>query len=99
MEPQGDLYSALQSREFGDELLVAILRRKRLAGRTRRTRGAHTRAFRALWGKDRPALEPTLSRADQDNTTVFFYGDRFALKTLPQDRRRPASRTGNRRAA
>ena len=42
---------------------------------------SHTRAFRALWGADRPALEPSLSKADQDNTTVFF-GDRFAFKML-----------------
>ncbi|MGA7235329.1 MAG: putative maltokinase, partial [Bryobacteraceae bacterium] len=76
---QGELYSALQNREFGDELLISILRRKRLAGERGELVSAHTRAFRALWGKDRPALEPTLSRADQDNT-VLFYGDRFALK-------------------
>jgi maltose alpha-D-glucosyltransferase / alpha-amylase len=76
---QGELYSALLSREFGDELLVSILRRKRLAGERGELAAAHTRAFRALWGSDRPTLEPTLSREDQDNT-VLFYGDRFALK-------------------
>jgi maltose alpha-D-glucosyltransferase / alpha-amylase len=75
----GELYSALQSREFADELLASILRRRRLAGERGELSAAHTRAFRALWGHDRPALEPTLSRADQDNTVVF-YGDRFALK-------------------
>jgi maltose alpha-D-glucosyltransferase/alpha-amylase len=42
---------------------------------------AHTRSFRGLWGDDRPALEPTLSRVEQDNTTLF-YGERFALKFL-----------------
>jgi maltose alpha-D-glucosyltransferase/alpha-amylase len=76
---QGELYSALLNREFGDELLISILRRKRFAGERGELTSAHTRAFRSLWGKDRPALEPTLSRADQDNT-VIFYGDRFALK-------------------
>jgi maltose alpha-D-glucosyltransferase / alpha-amylase len=75
----GELYSALQNREFSDELLVSILRRKRLAGERGELSAAHTRAFRVLWGHDRPTLEPTLSRADQDNT-VMFYGDRFALK-------------------
>ena len=75
----GELYSALQNREFCDELLAAILRRRRFAGERGELSAAHTRAFRALWGKDHPALEPTLSRADQDNTVVF-YGDRFALK-------------------
>jgi maltose alpha-D-glucosyltransferase/alpha-amylase len=75
----GELYSALQSREFNDELLLSILRRKHYAGEIGELSASHTRAFRALWGSDRPALEPVLSRADQDNT-VLFYGDRFALK-------------------
>src|SRR6201999_785372 len=76
---KGELFSALQNRDFGDELLGSILRRKRFTGQHGELTAAHTRAFRSLWGKDRPALEPTLSRADQDNT-VIFYGDRFALK-------------------
>ena len=77
----GVLYGALRNREFCDELLAAILRRRRFAGEQGELVASHTRAFRAIWGADRPALEPTLSRADQDNTTVF-YGDRFALKLL-----------------
>jgi maltose alpha-D-glucosyltransferase / alpha-amylase len=76
---KGELYSALQQGEFGDELLVSILRRKRFIGERGEIAAAHTRSFRSLWGKDHPVLEPTLSRADQDNT-VIFYGDRFALK-------------------
>ena len=75
----GELYSALQDREFLDGVLASILRRKRFAGERGDLTSAHTRAFRALWGKDRPALVPTLCSADQDNTIVF-YGDRFALK-------------------
>jgi maltose alpha-D-glucosyltransferase / alpha-amylase len=75
----GEFYSALQNRQFGDELLISILRRKSLEGERGELAAAHTRAFRALWGKDHPALEPALSLADQDNT-VIFYGDRFALK-------------------
>ncbi len=77
----GLLYSALRHREFCDELLVAILRRKRFTGEQGELLAAHTRAFRAIWGADRPSLEPSVSRADQDNTTLF-YGDRFALKLL-----------------
>jgi maltose alpha-D-glucosyltransferase/alpha-amylase len=75
----GELYSALTNREFGDELLISVLRRKSLEGERGELAASHTRAFRSLWGKDRPALEPSLSLADQDNT-VIFYGDRFALK-------------------
>jgi maltose alpha-D-glucosyltransferase/alpha-amylase len=77
----GLLHSGLESREYCDELLGAIVRRKRLAGERGELAASHTRVFRALWGEDRPALEPSLSKADQDNTTVFF-GDRFAFKAL-----------------
>ncbi len=77
----GLLYGALWNREFSDELLRAILRRRRFAGERGEIVAAHSRAFRAIWGADRPALEPSVSRADQDNTTLF-YGDRFALKLL-----------------
>jgi maltose alpha-D-glucosyltransferase / alpha-amylase len=77
----GQLYSALRNREFCDELLVAILRRRTFTGESGTLTASHTRQFRQLWGADRPALEPVPSRADQDNTTLF-YVDRFALKFL-----------------
>jgi maltose alpha-D-glucosyltransferase / alpha-amylase len=77
----GLLHSGLECREYCDELLGAIVRRKRFPGERGELVASHTRAFRALWGADRPALEPALSKADQDNTTVFF-GDRFAFKVL-----------------
>jgi maltose alpha-D-glucosyltransferase / alpha-amylase len=75
------LLSALRDREFSEELLAAILRRRRFAGEQGDLVAAHTRAFPAVWGPDRPALEPAVSKADQGNTTIFF-GDRFALKFL-----------------
>ena len=75
----GLLYSALRNREFCDELLGAILRRRRFAGERGELAASHTRPFRVIWGEDRPPLEPSLSKARQDNTTVL-YGDRFALK-------------------
>ncbi|MBZ5618875.1 MAG: maltose alpha-D-glucosyltransferase [Acidobacteriia bacterium] len=77
----GVLYSALQNRDFADELLGGILRRRRFAGERGELLASHTRAFRALWGDGRPPLEPSLSKVEQDNTTLF-YGDRFALKVL-----------------
>jgi maltose alpha-D-glucosyltransferase/alpha-amylase len=77
----GLLYGALRNREFSDDLLSAILRRRKFVGELGEIVASHTREFRSLWGADRPALEPSLSRADQDNTTLF-YGDRFALKLL-----------------
>ena len=77
----GVLHSAFPNRDFADELLGAILRRRRFAGECGELVAAHTRAFRGLWGEDHPPLEPNLFRGDQDNTTLFF-GDRFALKVL-----------------
>ena len=56
---------------------------------------SHTRHFRAIWGNDRPPLEPTVAKADQDNTTVFF-GDRFVLKLFRKVGRGAASRAGDR---
>ncbi|HWC96975.1 MAG TPA: maltose alpha-D-glucosyltransferase [Candidatus Sulfopaludibacter sp.] len=78
---RGVLRSAVRSREFCEELLGAILRRKRFPGEHGELSAAHTRVFRSLWGVDRPALEPSVSTIDQDNTTIFF-GERFALKFL-----------------
>jgi maltose alpha-D-glucosyltransferase/alpha-amylase len=77
----GVLYSAFRNREFADEMLGALLRRRRFGGEQGEALAGHSKAFRAIWGDDRPVLEPTLSRVEQDNTTMF-YGDRFALKFL-----------------
>jgi len=78
---RGLLMAALRNSDFSGELLAAILRRKRFAGEHGEVAASHTRALRALWGPDRPTLEHIPSRADQDNTTIFF-SDRFAMKFL-----------------
>jgi len=75
----GLLYSALRNPAFCEELLTGILRRKRYAGELGDIVASHTREFRNIWGPDRPPVEPSVAKADQDNTTLF-YGDRFALK-------------------
>ena len=77
----GVLCSALPNREFADELLGAILRRRRFAAERGELIAAHTRAFRAIWGDQHGPMEPTLYSGEQDNTTLF-YGDRFAMKIL-----------------
>jgi maltose alpha-D-glucosyltransferase/alpha-amylase len=64
---------------FCEEVLAAILRRRRFAGAYGSLVAGHTRSFSAMWGPDRPRLDASVSKADQENTTVF-YGDRFALK-------------------
>jgi len=79
--PQSLLVSGLANKECCEELLTAILRRRRFAGGRGEVAASHTRAARAAWGDDRPPLEPSLARGEQDNTTVVF-GDRFALKFL-----------------
>jgi len=78
---KGVLHSGLRSRDFCEELLAAILKRRRFGGERGELLASHTRVFRTLWGADRPVLEPSVAKVDQDNTTVFF-GDRFALKVL-----------------
>ncbi|PWT98798.1 MAG: maltose alpha-D-glucosyltransferase [Terriglobia bacterium] len=75
------LSSALRDREFCDEVLSAILRRRRFPGTSGEIVAAHTRALRRLLGDDRAVPDPLPFEGDQENTTVFF-GDRFTLKFL-----------------
>jgi len=79
------LVSGLHYRDFCDDLVASILRRRRHKGERGEVTASHTRAFRALWAEERPggpeASVPSVSKSDQDNTTVLF-GDRFALKCL-----------------
>ena len=80
---RGLLVSGLHHREFCDDALGSILRRRRHKGERGEVVSSHTRTFRALWAEERPggaeASAPVVSKADQDNTSVFF-GDRFVLK-------------------
>ena len=80
---RGLLVSGLRQREFCDDLLGSILRRRRQKGEHGEVVSSHTRTFRALWAEERPGgaegPAPTVSKADQDNTSVLF-GDRFVLK-------------------
>ncbi len=75
----GVLYSALWDPRFADALLTAIARRRRIRGKFGEMSGSHTRAFRAIWGADRPSLDSAVIRSDQRNTSLA-YGNRFVLK-------------------
>ena len=90
---RGLLVSGIHNREFCDDLLGAILRRRRHKGERGELAASHTRSFRALWAEERPGgaetAPPAVSKADQDNTTVFF-GDRFALKLYRKVEEGPA---------
>ncbi len=75
------LGSALRSPDFCDELLTAILRRRRYIGEKGELAASHTRQFTTLWGSGKREREPAISTVEQDNTTVIF-GDRLALKLI-----------------
>jgi maltose alpha-D-glucosyltransferase/alpha-amylase len=79
------LVSGLYHPEFCDDLLRAIVRRRRCKGERGEVVASHTRAFRAIWTEARQpgaeALPASVSRSEQNNTTVFF-DERFALKFL-----------------
>ncbi|MBV8728927.1 MAG: maltose alpha-D-glucosyltransferase [Acidobacteriia bacterium] len=75
------LYSAFRDREFSEEILAAIMRRRRYTGNRGQLIGSHNRVLRGLLGGDHPALEPSVAKTEQENTTVI-YGDRLALKIL-----------------
>jgi maltose alpha-D-glucosyltransferase/alpha-amylase len=76
---QGLLYSGFRNVAFQEELLGLMSRRRRVAGEQGEILGSHTKQFRRIWGSDRPALDPSVSKVDQHNTSVLF-GDRFVFK-------------------
>jgi len=85
--------SGLRSREFCEDMLGSIFRRRRHKGERGEISASHTRAMRALLAEERPGgadgQPPSPARADQDNSTIFF-GDRFALKFLRKVEEGPA---------
>jgi maltose alpha-D-glucosyltransferase/alpha-amylase len=72
------LYSGAADPALANALLGAIVRRRRIRGRSGELVASHTREFRKLYG-GRPSLEPTPIGGDQRNTSIAF-GDRFVLK-------------------
>jgi maltose alpha-D-glucosyltransferase/alpha-amylase len=76
---EGLLYGAIYNPAFRDAVFGAIGRRRKFRGLNGEVVGAHTRAFRQIYGGRHPNLESTVSRAEQSNTS-FVYGDRFILK-------------------
>ena len=73
------LYSAMIDRDFGDALLRAIVRRKRIRGEAGELIGAHTREFRHAWRSVHSNLEPSAQQTEQC-FTVINYGTDFVLK-------------------
>jgi maltose alpha-D-glucosyltransferase/alpha-amylase len=75
----GILYGAAVDRDFSDALLKAIVRRRRIKGRSGEMVGSHTRAFRAAWSTVHSNLEPAAQSVDQYNAEINF-GNDFVLK-------------------
>jgi len=78
----GLLHGALRHARFQEEILGAILRRRRYPGEVGQLAATQSRQFRQFRGMDEGTLDATtFASMDQDHTTVL-YGDRFALKFL-----------------
>ncbi len=75
----GILYDSLADARFPRALLEVIARGSELAGELRVLAGSSHRSRKELLGDDPAALEPTLGRAEQSNSSVRF-GTRWILK-------------------
>ncbi len=73
------LYPATLDRDFSDNLLRAIVRRRRIRGEGGELVGSHTREFRKAWGAVQSNLEPSPQQTDEC-FTVINYGNDFVLK-------------------
>ena len=77
----GVIYGAFWNRQFGDGLLNAIVRRRKIKGRAGELAGSHNRVLRQVWGPRHPKLDAQTMKVDQTNTSIVF-GDRFILKVF-----------------
>jgi maltose alpha-D-glucosyltransferase/alpha-amylase len=73
------LYDALWDKRFGLALLEAIYGGKALQGTTGEVVAFPTETFHKAWHPGQSALEPSVMRAEQSNTSLRF-GDEFILK-------------------
>ena len=76
---EGLLIDALYEREFLNALLEAIARRRSFKSKFGEILATPSKHFRALRGSYESALEPSVVRREQSNTSIV-YGDRFILK-------------------
>jgi maltose alpha-D-glucosyltransferase/alpha-amylase len=84
LEHQGEraaaiLYDALWDKEFAQALLVAIYGGQSFEGTKGEVVAFPTEAFHKAWNPGQSALEPSVMKAEQSNTSLRF-GDRLILK-------------------
>ena len=78
-DTEGSLYDALFDAHFCKSLLHAIAHRRRFKGDLGTVVAAPSKVFRQVCGASETALEPTLLKRAQKNTSVI-YSDRLILK-------------------
>jgi len=74
------LGSALRNPDFCQELLTAMMRRRRYTGEAGELAASHTRQLTAIWHAE-PEFETNVTTVDQDNTTILF-SDRLVVKLM-----------------
>jgi maltose alpha-D-glucosyltransferase/alpha-amylase len=75
----GVVFDAMADRSFARAILDAIVARRRFKGRAGSLHGMSSRAHRSLLGSAADRLEPSLSQAEQSNSSILF-GDRLMFK-------------------
>jgi maltose alpha-D-glucosyltransferase/alpha-amylase len=80
-DQSGILYEAVWEPSFSQTLLGSMARRRHFRGAAGELQAAPTRVFRPLRGPTGAALEGSLMKVEQTNTSIS-YGDRFVLKIL-----------------
>jgi maltose alpha-D-glucosyltransferase/alpha-amylase len=75
----GLIYGALWKQEFANALLTAVACDSHFEGRRGEFVATRTRAFDRRCGDSEPALQSTVSKAEQSNSSII-YADRYILK-------------------
>ena len=78
-DEEGVLYDALLDREFSVTLLEALVKRQSFSAELSEVTATSTRALQTVVDSEEAPLEPSISRAEQSNTSVV-YGDKYILK-------------------
>ena len=76
---EGVVFDALGSKAFCQAVLDLLMRRRNLKGKGGELEASHTHVLRQLREEGPPSLEPSISKAEQSNSSVIF-GDRLILK-------------------